>query len=165
MLNQKLRFGLAAIALLSVMIWIVAVPSVSALTPRDFSYLEDDHKTDRFPGGQNICGDQLCTPDQWSTMNQAIYNAQRNPGECASLKQWKECTPAQQTNRGQGMPSSGNNMQGMSGQHGNNMQGMSGMPSSGNNMQGMSGQHGNFTHYTNGNFTNQNNGNFTNQTG
>ena len=100
MLNQKLRFGLAAIALLSVMIWVMVVPSASALTPRDFSYQEDAHKTDRFMGGQNICGDQLCTPHQWSAMNQAISNAQRNPGECSSLKQWEACTPANQTKSG-----------------------------------------------------------------
>jgi hypothetical protein len=101
MLKQKLRFGLAVAALLSVMIWIVAVPSVSALTPRDFTYQEDAHKTDRFPGGQYICGDQLCTPHQWSAMNQAIGASQHNPNIClSSLKQWEACTPPSQTKSG-----------------------------------------------------------------
>ena len=100
MLNQKLRFGLAVAALLSVMIYTVAVPSASALTPRDFQYLHDTHKTERFMGGQNICGDHLCTPQEWSAMQQALSSAQRNPGQCASLKQWEACLPANQTKSG-----------------------------------------------------------------
>lgn len=100
MLNQKLLFGLAVAALMSMVIYTAAVPSASALTPRDFSYQEDAHKTDRFPGGQNICGDHLCTPQQWSAMNQAIGSAQRHPGECSSLKQWEACVPANQTKSG-----------------------------------------------------------------
>jgi hypothetical protein len=101
MLNQKLRFGLAVAALLSVMVYAMAVPSASALTPRDFSYLQDTHKTARFMGGQNICGDQLCTSQQWSAMNQAIGDAQHNPGMCfSSLKQGETCMPANQTKSG-----------------------------------------------------------------
>lgn len=100
MLNKKLRFGLAAAALLSVMIYTVALPSASALTPRDFTYLHDTHKTARFVGGQNVCGDHLCTPQEWSSMVKALGTAQRNPSECASLKQWEACMPANQTKSG-----------------------------------------------------------------
>ncbi len=96
MLNQKLRFGLTAVALSALVIVAVAVPSASALTPRDFQYLQDNHKTDRFPGGQHICGAHLCSPQQWSDMKSALGNAQRNPGQCASLKQWEACTPGYQ---------------------------------------------------------------------
>lgn len=100
MLNQKLRFGLAAVALSALVIYAVAVPSASALTPRDFQYLNDNHKTDRFPGGQHVCGDHLCTPQEWSSMKQAIGSAQRNPSECSELKQWQACIPANQTKSG-----------------------------------------------------------------
>ncbi|HKU33517.1 MAG TPA: hypothetical protein VJR22_06700 [Candidatus Nitrosotalea sp.] len=100
MLNQKLRFGLAAVALSALVIYAVAVPSASALTPRDFQYLNDNHKTDRFPGGQHVCGDHLCTPQEWSAMKQAIGSAQRNPSECSELKQWQACIPANQTKSG-----------------------------------------------------------------
>ncbi len=99
MLNQKLRFGLAAVAVSALMIYAVAVPSASALTPRDFVYLQDNHKTDRFPGGQHVCGDHLCTPQEWSNMKHALNVAQRMPGECAELKQWIACTPGYQTTK------------------------------------------------------------------
>ncbi|MDE1867342.1 MAG: hypothetical protein KGI08_06505 [Thaumarchaeota archaeon] len=100
MLNQKQRFGLAAVMLSAIVIYAVATPSASALTPRDFKYLQDTHKTDRFLGGQYICGDHLCSPQEWSAMKQAIGSAQRNPGQCASLKQWEACTPANQLKSG-----------------------------------------------------------------
>ncbi|MDE1763503.1 MAG: hypothetical protein KGH88_04565 [Thaumarchaeota archaeon] len=95
MLNQKLRFGLTAVALSALVIYAVAIPSASALTPRDFQYLNDNHKTDRFPGGQHVCGDHLCTPQEWSAMKQSLGTAQRNPGECSQLKQWEACIPGQ----------------------------------------------------------------------
>ena len=100
MLNQKLRFGLAAVALSALIVYAVAIPSASALEPRNFQYLNDNHKTDRFPGGQHICGDHLCTPQEWSAMKQALGNAQRNPSECTALKQWQACIPANQTKSG-----------------------------------------------------------------
>jgi len=100
MLNQKLRFGLAAVALSALVIYAVAVPSASALTPRDFQYLNDNHKTDRFPGGQHVYGDNLCSPQEWPTMKQSLGSAQRNPSECSELKQWQACIPATQTKSG-----------------------------------------------------------------
>ncbi|MGI0046963.1 MAG: hypothetical protein ACREBB_07230 [Nitrosotalea sp.] len=100
MLNQKLRFGLAAAMLSVIVIYAIAVPSASALTPRDFQYLNDNHVTDRSSGGQHVCGNSLCTPQQWSAMQQAIGAAQRGSGECSSLKQWEACTPSNQTKSG-----------------------------------------------------------------
>jgi hypothetical protein len=93
MVNQKLHFGLAAIVLSSIMVFAVALPAANALTPRDFVYLQDNHKTDRFPGGQHVCGDHLCSADEWGKMKQSLRAAQRTPGECDQLKQWKACEP------------------------------------------------------------------------
>lgn len=100
MLNHKVRFGLAAVALSALVVYAVAIPSAMALEPRDFKYLNDNHKTDRFPGGQHVCGDHLCTPAEWGAMKLALGAAQRNPGECNELKQWQACIPSNQTKSG-----------------------------------------------------------------
>ncbi|MDE1863150.1 MAG: hypothetical protein KGI33_09580 [Thaumarchaeota archaeon] len=100
MLDKKVKGVLAAAAFAALIAYAFAVPSASALTPRDFQYLQDTHKTTRFPGGQEVCGDHLCSPQEWSAMQQALGNAQRNPGECASLKQWHACIPTNQTHSG-----------------------------------------------------------------
>ncbi len=100
MLNQKVRFGMAAVALSALVIYAFAIPSASALTPRDFKYLQDNHKTDRFPGGQHVCGDHLCSAEEWGMMKQSLRAAQRMPGECSELKQWEACLPGNQTKLG-----------------------------------------------------------------
>ncbi len=100
MLNQKLRFGLAAVALSALIVYAVAIPSASALEPRNFQYLNDNHKTDRFPGGQHVCGDHLCTPQEWSAMKANLGKAQRDPSACPELKKWEPCIPANQTKSG-----------------------------------------------------------------
>ena len=100
MLDKRLQYGLAALAITVLMVYAVAVHSASALTPRDFQYLQDNHKTDRFPGGQHVCGDHLCSPQEWSAMKQALDTAQRNPSECSSLKEWRACIPTNQTTSG-----------------------------------------------------------------
>ena len=100
MLNQKARYGLAVAALSALVIYAVAIPSASALEPRDFKYLQDNHKTDRFPGGQHVCGDHLCTPQEWGSMKYALGKAQRVTGTCDELKKWQPCIPANQTGTG-----------------------------------------------------------------
>ena len=91
MSNQKLHLGLFAEALSSLMIFAVALPAANALTPRDFGYFDDRHTTDRFTGGQKVCGDKLCTAGEWSKMKRAMHFAERNPSECKELKNWKSC--------------------------------------------------------------------------
>ena len=153
MLNQKLLFGLTLVALLSVILSSVSIQSVGALTPRDFRYLEDNHKTARFPGGQEVCGDHLCTSHDWSSMQQAIGGAQRNPASCfTSLRHWEACLQAQMSGVNNMVPSmGGNQMHGMHGMHGNQMPAMTG------NMTGMNGMMpGNFTHPMTGNMTGMN---------
>lgn len=97
MVNQKLQIGLAAVVLSSIMVFAAALPAANALTPRDFQYLNDNHKTDRFPGGQHVCGDHLCSADEWGKMKQAIRESQRHPGECDELKKWEPCEPTTNT--------------------------------------------------------------------
>lgn len=91
MSNQKLKFGLVAVALSSIMLFSAALPAAKALTPRDLSVFPDSHTTDRFPGGQKICGDKLCSSWEWAHMKYLLHRAQSNPGICAILKTWKEC--------------------------------------------------------------------------
>ncbi|SRR5579875_120654 len=41
--------------------------SAYSLTPRDFSYLHDNHYTYFHPGSTMICGDHICKPGEWDT--------------------------------------------------------------------------------------------------
>ena len=91
MSNRKLHLGLIAGMLSTIMIFAVALPAANALTARDFRFLDDRHTTDRFPGGQKVCGDHLCTSGEYSKMKRMLHDAERNPMECADLKNWKEC--------------------------------------------------------------------------
>lgn len=93
MANQKLHTGLV-VAFTSMMIFAVALPAAEALTPRDFQFLQDNHTTDLYPGGQKVCGDHLCSPGEWGKMKQTIQSAQRDPSVCAQLKEWKACEPS-----------------------------------------------------------------------
>ena len=92
MATKKLRIGLAAV-FTSMMIFAVALPAAQALTPRDFQYLQDNHTTDLYPGGQKVCGDHLCSPGEWEKMKQTLQSAQRDPNVCSQLKEWKTCEP------------------------------------------------------------------------
>ncbi len=94
MSNQKLHPGLVAVVLASIMILAAALPAANALTPRDFRFFDDRHTTDRFSGGQKVCGDHLCTSGEYSKMKQKLHYAERNPAECQELKNWKECGTA-----------------------------------------------------------------------
>ena len=94
MSNQKLPLGLVAAVLASILIFAAALPAANALTTRDFRFLDNRHTTDRFPGGQKVCGDHLCTAGEYSKMKQKLHYAERNPAECPELKNWKECGTA-----------------------------------------------------------------------
>ena len=91
MLNRQLKFGLIAFVLSSMIALAVSIPAASALTPRDFTIENNSHHTERFPGGVKICGDHVCSVDEWSQMRHAMQDAQRNPSECSQLKEWKHC--------------------------------------------------------------------------
>lgn len=91
MSNRQLKFGLIAFVLSSIIVFAVSLPAASALTQRDFTYLNDRHHTDRFPGGQKVCGDHLCTVQEWSDMKKALQDSQRNNSACEDLKQWRAC--------------------------------------------------------------------------
>ena len=91
MSNQKLHIGLIAIALLSIVVLAAAMPAANALTPRNFQYFSANNKTDRFPGPPYVCGDKVCTADEWSKMKQELRQAQRDPTACPQLKSWVTC--------------------------------------------------------------------------
>ena len=91
MSNQQVKLGLVALALSAIMVFATAaLPAVNALTPSTV-YDTRGHKTDRFPGGQHICGETLCTADQWAKMKNALHIAQHNPNYCKELKGWMFC--------------------------------------------------------------------------
>jgi hypothetical protein len=91
MVNQKLHIGFIALALTSILVFAVALPAANALTPRNFQYFNNNHKTDLYPGGPYVCGDKVCTADEWSKMSQDVRKAQRDPTVCAQLKSWMPC--------------------------------------------------------------------------
>jgi Spy/CpxP family protein refolding chaperone len=91
MSNQQAKLGLVALVLSAIMVFAsAALPAVNALTPSTI-YDTRNHKTDRFPGGQHICGETLCTADQWAKMKYALHVAQRDPSRCLELKGWMYC--------------------------------------------------------------------------
>jgi hypothetical protein len=100
MVNQKLHIGLIALALTSILVLAVALPAANALTPRNFQYFNDNHKTDRFPGGPYVCGDKVCSADEWSKMKQDLRKAQRDPTACTQLKNWMPCGSTSTTKSG-----------------------------------------------------------------
>ena len=55
----------------------LTVPGANALTQRNFMYgFDDNHRTARL-GGTNVCGDHMCAPGEWSSLQNALNNAQR----------------------------------------------------------------------------------------
>ena len=90
MSNQQIKIGLVALALSTIMVFAATLPAVSALTPSTV-YDIFSEKTDRFPGGQHICGESLCSPDSWAKMKQALHVAQRDPNKCDELRGWMYC--------------------------------------------------------------------------
>ena len=90
MSNQQIKIGLVALALTTIMFFAAALPAVSALTPSTV-YAKYSQKTDRIPGGQNICGVTLCSSDSWAKMQQMLLDAQHDPSKCSELKGWMYC--------------------------------------------------------------------------
>jgi len=91
MSNQQIKLGLVAIVLTVALVFAsTALPSVNALTPSTV-YWKHSQKTDRIPGGQNICGETLCSPQVWGHMKDSLHKAQKNPDVCSELKGWKYC--------------------------------------------------------------------------
>jgi hypothetical protein len=90
MSNQQIKIGLVALALSTIMVFAATLPAVNALTPSTV-YDRFSQKTDRFPGGQHICGESLCSPDSWAKMKQTLHVAQRDPSKCNELRGWMYC--------------------------------------------------------------------------
>ena len=90
MSNQQIKIGLVALALSTIMVFAATLPAVNALTPSSV-YDRFSQKTDRFPGGQHICGDKLCSPDQWAKMKNDLRKAQSDPSKCPQLRAWISC--------------------------------------------------------------------------
>ena len=90
MSNQQIKVGLVALVLSLVLVFAAALPAVNALTPSTV-YDRYQQKTDRFPGGQHICGEKLCSADDWAKMKKKLHTAQRNPDTCPELKAWEIC--------------------------------------------------------------------------
>ena len=90
MSNQQVKLGLVAFVLVAILVFAAALPAVSALTPSTI-YGRYQQKTDRFPGGQQICGDKLCSPDQWSKMKNDLRKAQFDSSKCPQLRAWISC--------------------------------------------------------------------------
>ncbi len=88
---QNNRLGLIAIVILLIMIFSVILPAANALTPRDISIIKDRITTDRYPGGQRVCGDQLCTASEWAEMKHALQVHIHKSMTCEELKKWKVC--------------------------------------------------------------------------
>ncbi len=91
MFNRQLKFGLIAFVLSSMVALAVSIPAANALTPRDMNVFNDNHHTERFLGGVKICGDHVCSVDEWSQMKHALRDAQRTHTDCPQLKEWKSC--------------------------------------------------------------------------
>jgi hypothetical protein len=91
MSNQQVKLGLVAIVLVAILVFAsAALPAVNALTPSTI-YGRYQQKTDRFPGGQHICGEKLCSADQWSKMKIELRKAQRDYSACTQLRAWVPC--------------------------------------------------------------------------
>ena len=90
MSNQQIKIGLVALALSTIMVFAATLPAVNALTPSSV-YDRYSQKTDRFPGGQHICGESLCSPDTWAKMKTSLQHAQRDPSKCSELREWEYC--------------------------------------------------------------------------
>ena len=93
MSNQQAKLGLVAFVLVAILVFAAALPAVSALTPSSI-YWRYSQKTDRFPGGQHVCGDKLCSPDQWAKMKNDLRKAQFDPSRCPQLRAWVSCNEA-----------------------------------------------------------------------
>jgi len=102
MVNQKLHIGLIAVALSSIVVLAVALPDANALTPRNFQYYNNNHVTATYQGsGPYVCGDKVCSSDEWSKMRHDLRVAQRDLTTCPQLKEWMACGTQGSTKTGQ----------------------------------------------------------------
>ena len=90
MSSQQYKIGLVALTLVAVLVFAATLPAVSALTPSTV-YPRYQQKTDSRPGGQHVCGEKLCAPDQWSKMKIDLRKAQRDYNTCTQLRAWIPC--------------------------------------------------------------------------
>lgn len=91
MSNQQIKVGLVALVLSVVLVFAsAALPAVNALTPSTV-YDRYQQKTDLYPGGQHICGEKLCSSQEWTKMKTSLHAAQRNSEACPQLKGWQPC--------------------------------------------------------------------------
>jgi hypothetical protein len=90
MSNQQIKIGLVALVFSVVLVFAAALPAVNALTPSTV-YGRYQQKTDLYPGGQHICGEKLCSANEWAHMKTHLRAAQRSPDACPQLKGWQPC--------------------------------------------------------------------------
>jgi hypothetical protein len=90
MSNQRLKIGLVALMLSTIMVFAAVLPAANALTPSTVTNARG-HKTDSSPGGQHVCGNKLCSTDEWMKMKKSLHAAQSNPDKCKELKEWMYC--------------------------------------------------------------------------
>jgi hypothetical protein len=90
MSNQQIKIGLVALVFSVVLVFAAALPAVNALTPSTV-YSRYQQKTDLYPGGQHICGEKLCSANEWAKMKTSLHAAQRNSDACPQLKGWQAC--------------------------------------------------------------------------
>ena len=88
---QNNKLGLIATILSLTIICSITLPSANALTPRDVSIIKDYVVTDKYPGGQRVCGDHLCSASEYTAMKHALQVHIKNSKTCEELKQWKVC--------------------------------------------------------------------------
>ena len=77
------------------------VPAASALTKRDYYYLNDQHLTARF-GNTAVCGNHMCAPGEYTSMQQKINSAQIAKPKTV-MSQNQTMMPQTMTNQGQQM--------------------------------------------------------------
>ncbi len=73
------------------LVFAFALPNVNALTPRDISITKDYIITDKYSGGQRVCGDHLCSAGEYSAMKHALQVHIHKSITCQDLKKWKAC--------------------------------------------------------------------------
>ena len=85
------KLGLIATVLSLTIICSVTLPAANALTPRDVSIIKDYIVTDKYAGGQRVCGDHLCSASEWNAMKHALQVHIHKSINCEDLKKWKVC--------------------------------------------------------------------------
>lgn len=74
-MSSKLPVVLLLTSVLMVSIAVSAIPASNALIQRDFSYLNDNHKT-VLTGDTTVCGDHICAPGEWDKLQASLAAAQ-----------------------------------------------------------------------------------------